>query len=113
MKKTSIIAAFFLAAAFICISPATISAKGRKKAATPVPIDTHDTITSVHLASITIHVFANQSAKEYRVLPTTKITVNGRPGKLSDLTTGMDVAVTTGANPGVADTIDATSPARK
>ena len=113
MKKTSIFAAFILSAAFICISPATMSAKGRKKAPTPVAIDTNDKITAVHLASITIHVFATQLSKEYRVLPATKITANGRPGKLSDLATGMDVTVTVGANPGVADTIDAKSPARR
>lgn len=113
MKKTSIIAAFVLAAAFICISPVTLSAKGKKKGPAPVQIDTNNTITAVHLASITINVFATQSSHEYRVLPATKITVNGRPGKLSDLATGMDVTVTPGANPGIADTIDAKSPVRK
>ena len=112
MKRISIIAAFTLAAALICLSPVSLLAKGKKKA-TPVPIDTNDTITAVHLTSITIHAFSTQSSKEYRVMPSTKITVNGRPGKLSDLATGMDVTVTAGANPGVADTIEAKTPVRR
>src|SRR2546430_17567443 len=98
MKKISVIAAFVLTIALLCASPATMLAKGKKKAPAPVPIDTNDKITAVHLASVTIHVFATQSSKEYRVTPATKITVNGRPGTLSDLATSMDVTVTSGAN---------------
>lgn len=113
MKKISAIIVPALVVALLCASPVTMFARGKKKAATPVPIDTNDKITAVHLTSVTIHVFATQSSKEYRVTPATKITVNGRPGKLSDLATSMDVTVTAGANPGLADTIDAKSPGKR
>jgi hypothetical protein len=53
------------------------------------------------------------AAKEYKVTPATKITVNGQPGTLSSLATGMDVTISTASDPTVAATIDARSPQKK
>ena len=80
----------------------------KSKKSTPAPAaDTHDRITAVHLTSITINLFATHSAKEYKVTPATKITVNGQPSQLNGLATGMDVAVTPAADGVTAATIDA------
>ena len=82
--------------------------KSKKKSPTPAPVaDTSDKITAVHLTSITINLFATHSAKEYKVTPATKITVNGQPSQLNGLATGMDVVVTPAADGITAATIDA------
>ena len=83
--------AALLAVAFLF--PSKTFGAGKKKSPTPAP-DTSDHITAVHLTSITIHLFATHSGKEYKVTPATKITVNGQPSQLNGLATGMDVAVT-------------------
>src|SRR4051812_27625127 len=85
-------------------------AKGKPKKSTPVPIDTNDKITAVHLTSVTVNIFANQKAQEYRVTPQTKITINGIDAKLSGLTTGMDVTVKTAADGVTAEAIEAKTP---
>ena len=69
--------------------------------------DTSDRISAIHLTSITINIYATQSAKEYKVTPATKITVNGQPSQLNGLATGMDVVVTPAADGVTAATIDA------
>ncbi len=84
--------------------------KGKKKGPTTVPVDTNDRISVVHLSSITVHQASNQQSKEYQITPQTKITVNGVEGKLSNLTTGMDVTVTTAPNSSAAETIEAKTP---
>ena len=85
------IGALLVAAMFFPVG--AVSAKG-KKSPTPIPIDTNDRITAVHLMSITVSVYVNHQPKEYQVTPATKITVNGQPAQLSGLSTGMDVVVT-------------------
>ena len=77
-----------------------------KKSATPPP-DTSDKLTAVHLTSITINLYATHAAKEYKVTPATKITVNGQPSQLSGLATGMDIVVTAAADGVTAAHIDA------
>jgi hypothetical protein len=56
-----------------------------------------------------VNIFSPAASKEYKVTPATTITVNGQPGKLSSLATGMEVSVTTGNDPSAAVTIDAKS----
>lgn len=114
MKKFLHLAALLLlSVTFVLVSPATTLAKGKPKKSTPAPIDTNDKITAVHLTSITVNVFANQKAQEYKVTPATKITINGIEGKLSGLTTGMDVTITPMPNdPTSAQSVEAKSPKR-
>ena len=107
MKFLPAIAAL-LAVAFLF--PSKSFGAGKKKS-TPIPADTTDHITAVHLTSISINLFATHAAKEYKVTPATKITVNGQPSQLSGLATGMSVAVN--SPDGVtAATIDAKTPKR-
>ena len=74
--------------------------------------DTSDKITALHLASITINIYATHSAKEYRVTPATKITVNGQPAQLNGLATGMNVVVVPAPDGVTAANIDAKTPKR-
>lgn len=100
-----ILATVFL---LIAIEPAAQAKDWKSKKSTPAPsVDTHDRITSIHLTSITINLFATHSAKEYKVTSATRITVNGQPSQLSGLATGMDVVVTPAADAVTAATIDA------
>ena len=69
-----------------------------KKTATPIPVDTNDRVTAVHLTSITVTIGATHQSKEFKVLPATRITVNGQPAQLSGVAVGMDVNVTPAAN---------------
>jgi hypothetical protein len=80
--------------------------KSRKNSPAP-GADASDKITAVHLTSITINLYATHSAKEFKVNPATKITVNGQPAQLSGLATGMTVTITPAADSTVAATIDA------
>src|SRR5438105_11342527 len=90
-----------------------MDAKSKSKKSTPAPAaDTSDKITAVHLMSITINLYATHAAKEYKVTPATKITVNGQPSQLSGLATGMDVVVTPAPDGVTAATIDAKTPKR-
>ena len=96
-----------LVAAFISIS-FTERAAGKSRKSTPAPApDTSDHITAVHLTSITISLYATHSAKEYKVTPATKITVNGRLSQLNGLATGMGVIVTPAPDGVTAANIDA------
>ena len=81
--------------------------KSKRSSPAPTAVNTSDRIRAIHLTSITINLFATHSAKEYRVTPATKITVNGQPSQLSGLATGMDVTVTPAADGFTAATIDA------
>jgi hypothetical protein len=110
MKKLFSLIALILVVAFIGASPIALA---KSKKSTPVPIDTSDKISAVHLASITVSVHSPPASKEYKVLPATKITVNGQPGTLSSLATGMDVVVTTAPDGVTAATIDAKTAPRK
>lgn len=84
-----------------------------KKKSTPAPApDTTDHITAVHLTSITVTLFANHQAKEFKVSPATKITVNGQPSQLSGLATGMSVTVAPAPDGVTAAAIDAKTPKR-
>lgn len=89
--------------------PPTAQAKESKsKKSTPAPVaDTSDKISAVHLASIVVSVHSPPSSKEYKVTPATKITVNGQPGQLSGLATGMAVVVALAPDGVTAVTIDA------
>ena len=78
----------------------------KKNAPTPAP-DTTDHITAVHLTSIIINIYATHAAKEFKVTPATKITVNGQPSQLSGLATGMSVIVTPSPDGATAITINA------
>jgi hypothetical protein len=100
-----------LVLAFLIPSQAVAAGKSKKKS-TPIPVDTSDRITAVHLTSITINLFATHAGKEYKVTPATKITVNGQPSQLSGLATGMDVVVAPAADGITAATVDATTPKR-
>jgi hypothetical protein len=68
--------------------------KSKESSPPPSAASTSDRIIAIHLTSITINLFATHAAKEYRVTPATKITVNGQPAQLNGLATGMDVIVT-------------------
>jgi hypothetical protein len=68
--------------------------KSKKSSPSPSAASTSDHIIAIHLTSITINLFATHAAKEYKVTPATKITVNGQTGQLNGLATGMDVVVT-------------------
>jgi hypothetical protein len=86
---------------------------GKSKKSTPAPAaDTTDHITAVHLTSITINLYATHAAKEYKVTPTTKITVNGKQSQLNGLATGMSVVITPSPDGVTATTIDAKTPWR-
>jgi len=92
---------------FAAVSFPTVT-QAKSKKSTPAPaVDTSDKITAIHLTSITINVYATHAAKEYKVTPATKITVNGQPAQLSGLATGMNVAVAPAADGVTAATIDA------
>src|SRR4051794_7510806 len=110
MKRIFSISAVILAAAFLSLSTTTTTlagkppSKGKKKQT--VAVDTNDRISVVHLSSITVNHVSTQSSKEYQITPQTKITINGMEGKISGLTTGMDVTVTTAANSSAAETIE-------
>ena len=104
-----------LVAALLSISSNTHAAgwKSKSKKSTPAPAaDTSDKITAVHLMSITINLYATHAAKEYKVTPATKITVNGEPAQLNGLATGMDVVVTPAADGVTAASVDAKTPKR-
>ena len=109
----SALAALFVIAS-VSIPPTTLAWGSKsKKSAPAAAIDTSDKITSIHLTSISVTIYSTHAAKEYKVTPATKITVNGQPGTLSTLATGMDVTISTASDPTVAATIDARSPQKK
>jgi hypothetical protein len=116
MRFLPIVAAFLVSALLMPITgapPSMFAAGKSKKKTSPTPEpDTSDRITSVHLTSITINVFATHSAKEYKVTNATKITVNGQPSQLNGLATGMEVAVTPAPDGVTAASIDAKTPKR-
>jgi hypothetical protein len=103
--------AALLAVALIFPTKSFSAGKSKKHSPTPAP-DTADHITAVHLTSITINVYATHAAKEYKVTPATKITVNGQPSRLDGLATGMSVAVTSSLDGVTAAAIDAKTPKR-
>ncbi len=111
MKFLPAIAALFAVA---LLFPSKSFGAGKKKnTPTPAPaFDTTDHITAVHLTSITINLYATHAAKEYRVTPATKVTVNGKPSQLNGLATGMSVVVAPAADGVTAATIDAKSSRR-
>ena len=82
-----------------------VAGKSKKKS-TPAP-ETSDKITAIYLTSITINTYTTHAAKEFKVTPATKITVNGAPSQLSGLATGMDVVVTPASDGITAATIEA------
>ena len=86
-------------------------AKSKKSTPAP-PVDTSDRITALHLTSITVTIYATHAAKEYKVTPATKITVNGQPAQLSGLGTGMNVVVVAAPDGVTAAAIQATSAKR-
>jgi hypothetical protein len=108
MRFLPIVGALLTFALLPLINPA---AGKSKKSATSAP-DTTDHITAVHLTSIAISIYATHAAKEYKVTPATKITVNGQPSQLSGLITGMSVLVTPAPDGVTAATIDAKTPKR-
>jgi len=85
----------------------SLSASAKSKKSTPVPVDTSDRITALHLTSITVTIYATHQSKEYKDTPATKITVNGRPAQLNGLATGMDVVVMPATDGVTAAIIDA------
>jgi pectin methylesterase-like acyl-CoA thioesterase len=98
---------------FLSVAVSTPAKFSKSKKSTPAPAaDTSDKITAVHLTSITINVYATHAAKEYKVTPATKITVNGQPAQLNGLATGMTVVVAPAPDGVTAATIDAKTPKR-
>ena len=95
-----------LALLSIFLAPPLALAKSKKKSPTPAP-DTADKITAVHLTSIAVSLYTTHQAKEYKVTPATKITVNGQPSQLNGLATGMSVLVTPAPDGVTAVAIDA------
>ena len=87
--------------------PLTIVASGKSKKKSLLTPETSDTITAIYLTSITINTYTTHAAKEFKVTPSTKITVNGTPSQLSGLTTGMNVVVTPASDGVTAATIEA------
>jgi hypothetical protein len=112
MKKLSLLTAFFLAPLLFVTAVPDISWAGTKRSRKKeIPkVDTNDRISAIGLTSITVAVFSPSGSKQYKIMPATKITVNRKPATISNLATGMDVTVTTAADPTVAATIDAKSP---
>jgi hypothetical protein len=109
---SALVALFVIAS--VSIPPTTLAWGSKsKKSAPAAAADTSDKITSIHLTSIIVTIYSTHAAKEYKVTPATKITVNGQPGTLSSLATGMDVTISTASDPTVAATIDARSPQKK
>ena len=110
MKKIIILVALAVVLTFI---PGTFARTKRYPSASPRPtaaVDTNDRITVLHLASVTVAVYATQQSVEYKITPATKITVNGQPAALNGLAVGMDVKITTLPNdPTSAVTIEATT----
>jgi hypothetical protein len=115
MKKLLPVIALVLAAAFMSILSDSAIAKWKKSSASPsaTQADTGDKIVAVHLTSIIVSGASTHSSKEYKITAATKITVDGQPAKVSNLTTGMGVTVAPAADATVAATIDATSPGKK
>lgn len=106
--------ALLLVIASVSIPPTTLAWGSKSKKSTPAPAaDTSDKITSIHLTSIIVAIYSTHAAKEYKVTTATKITVNGQPGTLSTLATGMDVTITTTPDGLTAATIDARSPQKR
>jgi hypothetical protein len=108
MKKLLLLTIFLSTTLILPATPAIAKSKS-KKTAPAATVNTNDKISAVHLASITVSVHSPPTSKEYKVTPATTITVNGQPKTLKDLATGMDVTVTTAADPTTAVTIDAKS----
>jgi hypothetical protein len=112
MKFLPTAIALLVGAMFLISSSAQAGgSKSKKKSPTPAA-DTSDRISAIHLTSITINSFATHAAKEFKVTPATKITVNGQPSQLSGLATGMDVLVTPAPDGVTAAVIDAKTPKR-
>src|ERR1700746_2892543 len=103
--------AALLVVALLFPSKALGAGKSKKHTPTPAP-DMTDHITAIHLTSISINLYATQTAKEYKVTPATKITVNGQPSRVDGLATGMSVVVTSALDGATAVSIDARSPRR-
>lgn len=103
--------AALLAVAVMFQSKAFSAGRSKRHSPTPAP-EIADHITAIHLTSITINVYATQAAKEYKVTPATKITVNGQPSRLDGLATGMSVRVTSALDGATAVSVDAKSPKR-
>jgi hypothetical protein len=98
----------FVSLLLIIGPPPSALAAGKSKNATPAPEpERKDWITAIHLTAITINLYATHSAKEYKVTPATKITVNGQPSQLDGLATGMSVVVTPAPDGITAANIDA------
>src|SRR5256886_1781953 len=93
--------------------PSPQAKEWKSKKSTPALVaDTSDKITAVHLTSITINLYATHAAKEYKVMPATRITVNGRPAQLNGLATRMSVVVVPAPDGVTAANIDAKTPKR-
>jgi hypothetical protein len=60
------------------------------------------TISKIDMSSITV------GGKTYKTTMSTRVTINGSSASISDLKTGMNAAVTTGADPMTADSISVT-----
>src|ERR1051326_3198990 len=118
MNKHNLVFSVILCTLLLAILPANAHAKGKKSSsasprATATAVDTNDRITALSLTSVIITVYATHQSKEYKVTPATKFSVNGRAATLNDLTTGLDVMVTTLPNdPTTASIVDAKTPAR-
>ena len=106
----SAIAVIFVTAS-VLVPPTTLAWGSKSKKTAPARVnDTSDKITSIHLTSIIVTIYSTHAAKEYKVTPATVITLNGQPSALNNLSTGMDVTISTASDPTVAATIDARSP---
>jgi hypothetical protein len=117
MKTTTTTIAALFSALLLAAAPSSVYGWGKKNSGKKkeTEVNTSDRITALHLSSITVTVYSTHASKEYRVTPATRVTINGNPGNFSGLSTGMDVTVTPGADPGVAAAIEAktTTPAKK
>lgn len=94
-----------IAVILVFVAPATFARKAKSKSPGPI------VLTSIDAAGKTITV-ADKQGKDpvtYTVTTLTKITLDGQPAKLSDLTKGMVVDIELGTGGKTADKIDATS----
>lgn len=101
-QRTALLVALATMSLLLFTGAPSLLAGGKKTAKEDAGPEPTDKITVLDLTSVTVTLTATHSSVHYRVTPETKVMVNGAPGTLSHLATGMDVHVTPSANPSIA-----------
>jgi hypothetical protein len=89
----------------VLITPVVLAKKAKSKSPGPIVLTSIDPGGK----SITVTDKQGKDPSTYTVTSLTKITLNGQPARLSDLSKGMTVDIELGGGGNVADKIDATS----